>query len=58
MEVVFIILFFIIIIIYQKKYLNNDIVYVRSELDNKYYLVRNLPDKQIAVNLLLSLIHI
>lgn len=52
MEVVFIILFFVIVIIYQKKYLNNDIVYVRSELDNKYYLVRNLPDKQIAVNLL------
>lgn len=52
MEVVFIILFFVIVIIYQKKYLNSDIVYVRSELDNKYYLVRNLPDKQIAVNLL------
>ena len=52
MEVVFIILIFVIIIIYQKKYLNNNIVYVRSELDDKYYLVRNLPDKQIAVNLL------
>lgn len=52
MEVVFIILIFVIIIIYQKKFLNNNIVYVRSELDNKYYLVRNLPDKQIAVNLL------
>ena len=29
-----------------------DVTYVRSEIDNMYYLVRNLPDRQQAANLL------
>ena len=31
---------------------NNDVVYVKSSIDNKNYLVRNLPDKEKAANML------
>ena len=31
---------------------NNDVVYVKSTIDNKSYLVRNLPDKVKAANML------
>ena len=31
---------------------NNDLVYVKSEVDGRKYLVRNLPDKQGAANMI------
>ena len=44
-------LILIIMIIYWN-YLNKNMVYVKSPIDNKYYLVRNEPDKANAANLL------
>ena len=32
--------------------INNEVTYVKSTLDNKEYLVRNVDDKQDAANLL------
>lgn len=52
MEVVLIILVLIAIILYANKFINNDIILIQSEIDEKYYLVRNLSDKQTAANLL------
>jgi hypothetical protein len=41
----------IILVIYAKKEYD-DVTYVKSDIDNKYYLVRRLQDKQMASNLL------
>ena len=37
------------------EHLTNEVTYVRSTLDGKEYLVRNLPDKQDAANLLATI---
>lgn len=46
--IIFLILIFLLII----KYLPTDLVYQRSSVDNKDYLVRKMNDKEIAANLL------
>lgn len=38
-----------------RKFGYNDLVYVKSQIDNNYYLVRNVKDKQKASNLLSKL---
>lgn len=45
----------LIIIIVCMKYKKNDVVYVKSHIDGQYYLVRELPDKQQASNLLATI---
>lgn len=55
MLIIFILLVIIIIIYYiYNRYLiiNEDNVYIKSNIDNKLYLVRNVEDKQNASNLL------
>lgn len=54
---VFIIVLIISCIIFVSyfKYTNPDMVYVKSDLDNLYYLVRNVDDKQLASNMLSKL---
>lgn len=49
-----ILIFFLLltIVIIYIKYQNNDVIYVRSDIDNEYYLVRDLNDKQQASNML------
>ena len=47
----FVIIIFIILIIFYKL-TNKNMTYVKSDIDNNYYLVRDLPDKNIAVNML------
>ena len=37
------------------KHIDNNVVYIKSDIDNKQYLVRNLDDKQSAANLLASI---
>lgn len=44
-----------IIFVLYFKYTNPDMVYVKSNLDNSYYLVRNVDDKQQAANMLSKL---
>ena len=50
MLVIIIIILFIIFIKYKKYFLEAE--YVKSDIDNNYYIVRNLKDKQSACNLL------
>lgn len=52
MESVIIILLFIILVIYFISKYRDDVIYVKSDIDNRIYLVRNLEDKQMAANLL------
>jgi len=47
-----VVILIIIIIFAIFKYHNNNMVYVLSDIDNKYYLVRNSTDKQYVANLL------
>lgn len=47
-----IMLIVIIIIFAYLRHESNDVIYVKSDIDGQLYLVRNLPDKQIACNLL------
>jgi hypothetical protein len=46
-----IIMFFVIIIVFYS-FNNNEVTYVKSDIDNKEYLVRDLKDKQTAANML------
>lgn len=46
----FLLILIVIIIIYG--YNNDDVIYVRSDIDNNDYLVRDMPDKNIACNML------
>ena len=45
----------IIVVIYRFIKKNDNMTYVKSFVDNEYYLVRNRPDKQNAANLLATL---
>jgi hypothetical protein len=47
------IIFLIIFLYLRREY--NDIIYVKSDIDNQIYLVRNLPDKQQSANLLANI---
>ena len=53
-DFIFLFIIFILVIVlfiyYEKK--NNGLIYVKSSLDNKEYLVRNVDDKQDAADLL------
>ena len=50
---IFIILIFLLILyIYNKFYLNNKMIYIKSDVDNKYYYVRQSKTQQQAVNTL------
>jgi hypothetical protein len=42
----------IILVLYTYKSIENEVEYVKSEIDGKLYLVRSLPDKQTAANTL------
>jgi len=37
------------------EHLNNEVIYVKSDIDDNEYLVRNLKDKEIAANILATL---
>lgn len=50
---IFIIL--VIIVIVYIKYQNSDVTYVKSDIDNQEYLVRDLDDKQQAANMLANI---
>lgn len=47
----FVIIIFIILIIFYK-FTNKNMTFIKSDIDNNYYLVRDLPDKNIAINML------
>ena len=47
---IIIVIFIIIILFY--KITNKNMVFCKSNIDNKYYMVRDLSDKQIACNML------
>ena len=49
---IFLFFLILIIIIIYIRYQNNDVVYVKSDIDNEYYLVRELDDRQQAANML------
>lgn len=51
----FIIFIMIVIILCYFRVTNPDMTYVQSHIDNSYYLVRNVPDKQEACNTLARL---
>ncbi len=55
MRLLILLLIIIIIIIIFYKLSNSKMTYLKSDIDNKYYLVRDLPDKQIACNMLATL---
>lgn len=48
---IFTIMIILIFIIYFK-YINKDVIYVKSDFDDNLYLVRDLEDKQLSANLL------
>jgi len=48
----FIIIAFALLGYTQYEHLNNEVIYIKSHIDEKEYLVRNLEDKQEAANLL------
>lgn len=56
-DFIFLFIIFILVIVlfiyYEKK--NNGLIYVKSSLDNKEYLVRNVDDKQDAADLLANI---
>lgn len=47
----FVIIIFIILIIFYK-FTNKNMTFIKSDIDNNYYLVRDLSDKNIAANML------
>lgn len=47
----FVIIIFIILIIFYK-FTNKNMTFIKSDIDNNYYLVQDLPDNNIAVNML------
>jgi hypothetical protein len=49
---IFIIVIILIVVLLYFSFADHGMVYVVSDLDNESYLVRDLPDKQIAVNIL------
>ena len=53
MLIIIIIIFIILFIRYQTYFLEAE--YIKSNIDNNYYIVRNLEDKQTACNLLASI---
>lgn len=50
LSILLIIIFIIIFIFYKYNY--SEMTYVKSTIDNKYYRVRDLPDKLIAANMI------
>jgi len=52
MRLIFLIIIIFIVLILFFKINYNKMTYVKSTIDNKYYLVRDLPDKLIACNML------
>lgn len=48
--ILIIIIFIVLILFFKINY--NKMTYIKSTIDNKYYLVRDLPDKLIACNML------
>lgn len=51
--IIVLIIVIIILVYIRREY--NDVVYLKSDIDNQLYLVRDLPDKQIACNLLATI---
>jgi hypothetical protein len=49
---IFILIIIFILFIILKYNTENEVVYVKSTIDNKKYLVRDLPDKQVCANML------
>ena len=52
---IFIIILILIIYVIYYWYNYDNMTFIKSSIDNKYYMVRNLPDKMIAVNMLATL---
>ena len=52
---VFIILIILIVYVIYYWYNYDNMTFIKSSIDNKYYMVRNLPDKSIAVNMLATI---
>ena len=55
MRLIFLILLVVIIFVIYYWYNYDKMTFLKSPIDNKYYMVRNLPDKFVAVNLLATL---
>ena len=55
MRLLYLIIILIIVFIIFFKLMYSKMTYIKSDIDNKYYLVRDLPDKQIACNMLASI---
>jgi predicted metal-dependent hydrolase len=54
-EFLIIIITIIVFLIYHYQFKNKDVVYVKSDIDDDYYLVRDVPDKLKAANMLARL---
>jgi len=52
---IFIIIIILIIYVIYYWYNYDNMTFIKSTIDNKYYMVRNLPNKMIAVNMLATL---
>ena len=52
---IFIIIVILLIYVIYYWYNYDNMTFVKSTIDNKYYMIRNLPDKMTAVNLLATL---
>jgi hypothetical protein len=53
--IIILIIFSSIYLIYSNSYQNDGLVKIKSSVDNSYYLVRNLPDKNQAANTLANI---
>ena len=53
---IIIVLIFILMYAYFN-YQYSDMTYVKSDIDNQYYLVRNTPDKEVAANMLAKIMN-
>lgn len=54
-QIIFVLLLIIIIYSIYDNIINNDMVYVKSDIDNKVYIVNNYKDKKHAANMLATL---
>ena len=52
MRLIFLIIIIFVIIFIFYKYNYSQMTYVKSTIDNNYYLVRDLPDKLLAANMI------
>ena len=53
--IIILIIFSSIYLIYSNSYQNDGLVKIKSSVDNSYYWVRNLPDKNQAANTLANI---